>query len=63
MKVIVLLALISFSLSGCILTKVVSTPLRLTGSVVSAVPIVGDGVESVIDSTADAIDIIGVVLD
>jgi len=63
MKVIVLLALISLSLSGCILTKVVSTPLRLTGSVVSAVPIVGDGVESVIDSTADAIDIIGVVLD
>ena len=63
MKIIVLFALISFSLSGCILTKVVSTPLRLTGSVVSAVPIVGDGVESVIDSTADAIDIIGVVLD
>ena len=63
MKIIVLFALISFSLSGCILTKVVSTPLRLTGNVVSVVPMVGDGVGSVFDSTADAIDIIGVVLD
>ena len=63
MKIIVLLALISFSLSGCILTKIVSTPIRLTGTVVSSIPIVGDSVGSVLDSSADAIDIIGVVLD
>ena len=63
MKNIVLLALISFSLSGCILTKIVSTPIRLTGTAVSAIPIVGNSVGSVFDTSADAIDIIGVVMD
>ena len=50
-------------LSGCIFTKVVSTPLRVTGSVISIVPVVGSGVQTILSSTADSIDIIGIVLD
>ena len=45
-------------LSGCLMTKVVTVPMRVSGSIISAVPVVGDAVDEVIDTTADAIDII-----
>ena len=40
------------------MTKVVTVPMRVGGSIISAVPVVGDAVDEVIDTTADAIDII-----
>jgi len=45
-------------LSSCVLTKVVTVPMRVTGAVISVIPVVGEGVDTVIDQTADAIDLI-----
>ena len=45
-------------LSGCVLTKVVTVPMRITGAVTSVIPVVGESVDAVIDQTADAIDLI-----
>jgi len=58
MKKLLVLALISLYLSGCVLTKVVTVPMRVTGSVISVIPVVGDGIDKVLDQTADVIDAI-----
>ena len=56
MKELLVLALISLYLSGCILTKVVTVPMRVTGSVISVIPVVGDGIDEVLGQSADVID-------
>ncbi len=43
-------------LNGCILTKIVTVPMRLTGAVISIVPIAGNTVHDSIDEAADLID-------
>ena len=43
-------------LQGCVLTKVVSVPMRLGGAVVSIVPGVGNSVHDAIDTAADTVD-------
>ena len=43
-------------LSGCVLTKVVTVPMRVGGAVISVVPVVGDEIDAAIDETADIID-------
>jgi len=53
----VLLSL-SILLSGCFFTKVVTVPMRVTGAVISVVPIVGDPIDETIDNVADGIDLI-----
>ena len=58
MKKLLVLALISLYLSGCLLTKVVTVRMRVTGSVISVIPVVGDGIGDVLDQTADVIDAI-----
>ena len=58
MKKLIVLALIGFYLSGCVLTKVVTVPMRVTGSVISVIPVVGDGIDEVLNQTADVIDAI-----
>jgi cytochrome c biogenesis protein ResB len=64
------IALLVTSLSGCLLTKLVTMPMRVVGSVlsvagavVSVVPVVGNSVDEAleavdvgIDTSADAID-------
>ena len=50
--------LISLYLSGCVLTKVVTVPMRVTGSVISVIPVVGDGIDEVLNQSADIIDAI-----
>jgi len=45
-------------LQGCALTKVVTTPLRVAGTVVGVVPVVGDVAEAVIDTGAATIDLV-----
>lgn len=57
LKILSISLLLTF-LSGCVLTKVITVPLRITGAVISVVPVVGGVVDSVIDSTADAIDLL-----
>jgi hypothetical protein len=58
MKNIILFSLIALYLSGCVFTKVVTVPMRVTGAVVSVLPVVGDGVNSVLGASADVIDAI-----
>lgn len=41
---------------GCVLTKVVSVPLRLTGAVISVIPVAGNQIDDAIDSAADSVD-------
>ena len=45
-------------LSGCVLTKVVTVPMRVGGAVISVVPVVGSEIDEAIDETADVIDAI-----
>ena len=58
MKKVAMLVLIACYLSGCVLTKVITVPMRVTGSAISIVPVIGDGVEDVIGKSADLIDAI-----
>ena len=58
MKKLLVLALISLYLSGCVLTKVVTVPMRVIGSVISVIPVVGDPIDEVLDQSADIIDTI-----
>ena len=58
MKKLIVLVFIGFSLSGCVLTKVVTVPMRVTGSVISVIPVVGDGIDEVLGQSADVIDAI-----
>ena len=52
---LILFFIIVFS-TGCVFTKVVSVPLRVTGAVISVVPWAGDKMHDAIDSAADTID-------
>jgi len=58
MKKLLVLALISLYLSGCVLTKVVTVPMRVTGSLISVIPVVGDVIDEVLEQSADVIDAI-----
>ena len=58
MKKLLVFVLISLYLSSCVLTKVVTVPMRVTGSVISVIPVVGDGIDVVLDQSADIIDAI-----
>ena len=58
MKIVkLLLILVTLTmLSGCVLTKLVSVPMRLGGAVVSIVPVVGNTAHDAIDEFADIVD-------
>ena len=56
MKKLLILALISLYLSGCVLTKVVTVPMRVTGAVISVIPVVGDPIDEILGYSADVID-------
>ncbi len=45
-------------LSSCVLTKVVTVPMRVGGAVISIVPGIGEEIDAAIDETADVIDAI-----
>ena len=50
---VVLMALL---LQGCVLTKLVSVPMRVTGAVISIIPVVGNTAHDGIDEAADIVD-------
>ena len=58
MKRLIALSLLIVFVSSCVFTKVVTVPMRVTGAVLSVVPIVGDGANSVLETSADVIDAI-----
>lgn len=43
-------------LQGCILTKVITVPMRLGGAIISVVPVVGNTIDDTIDTAADVVD-------
>jgi hypothetical protein len=55
-KNVVLLAFAAGALSGCVLTKIASVPMRLGGAVVSVVPGVGNTAHDAIDKAAATVD-------
>lgn len=50
------LLLLTLQLCGCVLTKIVSVPMRLTGAVVSIVPVAGNTAHDAIDKAAEVVD-------
>ena len=56
MKKLSIIVFVALFVSGCVLTKVVTVPLRVSGAVVSVVPFVGNQIDEVIDQSADLID-------
>ncbi len=56
MKKLLVFILISLYLSGCVLTKVVTVPMRVTGSVISVIPVIGDPIDDILGYSADVID-------
>ncbi len=53
---LMLLALMLLSMTGCVLTKLVTVPMRVTGAVISIIPVAGNSADKVIDKAADAVD-------
>ena len=53
---LLLLLFVMSLLSGCILTKAVTVPMRVTGAVISVIPVAGNTAHDGIDKAADAID-------
>ena len=47
---------LSMGLSGCVFTKLVTVPMRVTGAVISILPGVGNIANDAIDEVADKID-------
>lgn len=56
MKIKLLLMLTILVTYGCVVTKVVTVPLRVGGAVISVVPWAGDKMHDAIDTAADTID-------
>ncbi len=56
MKKLSIIVFVALFVSGCVLTKVVTVPLRVSGAIVSAVPFIGNEIDEAIDKSADAID-------
>lgn len=48
--------LLALLLQGCVLTKLVSVPMRVTGAVISIVPVAGNTAHDAIDTAADTVD-------
>jgi hypothetical protein len=53
---IALLLVVVAPLGGCVLTKIVTVPMRVVGAVTSIVPVVGNTVDATIDGAADVVD-------
>jgi len=54
-KLFVLL-IVLLLLNGCILTKLVTVPMRLGGAVISIIPAVGNSAHDAIDEAAGIVD-------
>ncbi len=54
-RLLALLVLIAGA-TGCFVTKLVSVPMRVTGAVISVIPVAGNTAHDAIDSAADIVD-------
>lgn len=53
---LLLIPLLLLFLNGCVLTKIVTVPMRLGGAVVSIIPVAGNTAHDAIDEAADIVD-------
>ncbi len=53
---LVVLGMIAMYLSGCVLTKIITVPMRVTGAAISIIPVAGNAADETIDEVADTID-------
>ena len=53
---LVLFCFLVFFLSGCVLTKIVTVPMRVAGAVISVIPVAGNTAHEAIDEAAEAVD-------
>ena len=53
---LVILAMVAIYLSGCVLTKIITVPMRVTGAAISIIPVAGNTADEAIDKVADTID-------
>lgn len=51
-----LLLFVMSLVSGCLLTKAVTVPMRVTGAVISVIPSAGNTIHDGIDKAADVVD-------
>lgn len=51
-----LFVVVAFLLGGCVLTKVVTVPMRLGAAVISIIPVAGNTAHEAIDEAAEAVD-------
>ena len=58
LSIIVFLVFLALFVSGCVLTKVITVPLRVSGAIASGVPFIGNEIDAAIDKSADAIDLL-----
>ena len=54
-RLLALLVLVAGA-TGCFATKLVSVPMRVTGAVISVIPVAGNTAHDAIDSAADIVD-------
>ncbi|TLM68899.1 MAG: hypothetical protein FDZ69_01455 [Deltaproteobacteria bacterium] len=50
------LLLLAVLLQGCVLTKLVSVPMRVGGAVISIIPVIGNPAHDAIDTAAEVVD-------
>ena len=58
MKKLVVIVIVTLYISGCVFTKLVTVPLRVSGAIASSVPFIGNEIDAAIDKSADAIDLL-----
>ena len=56
MKKLVIIVIVALYISGCVFTKVITVPLRVSGALISVIPVVGNQIDEVIGQSADLID-------
>ncbi len=58
MKLIKLMIILILStlLSGCVLTKIITVPMRVGGAVISVIPVAGNTAHDAIDKAAETVD-------
>ena len=56
MKKLFITVILALFISGCVFTKLVTVPLRVSGALASVVPVVGNKIDEVIGNSADTID-------
>ncbi|MCP4107756.1 MAG: hypothetical protein GY749_19790 [Desulfobacteraceae bacterium] len=54
-KLMLILILLTL-LSGCVLTKIITVPMRVGGAVISIIPVAGNTAHDAIDKAAETVD-------